>query len=141
VSLAKDLRECRFESFRCSVTMLDAVEEAAVVVEREARVGMPELTADVDDAQPLGDQQRRVGVPEVVEAKRRLQIVIEVGPGDRDREASAGDVSVVRFSGCRGEDGIGCCGPEGGVLVFGQEEASDGFKTTVLAERGVFGSL
>ena len=52
--LAEQLRECGLEPFSGSAGVFDAVEEAAIGVEREARVGMAELATDVDDVNRAG---------------------------------------------------------------------------------------
>jgi hypothetical protein len=67
--LAKLLREYSFESVSCAASMFDAVDEAAIGVEREAWVGVAELPTDVDHVQALRDQQRRVRMPQIVEAQ------------------------------------------------------------------------
>ena len=56
-----------------------AVKHVTVGVKRETRAGMAELAADEDDVQTLPDQQRREGVPEVVETESRLPVTVQTG--------------------------------------------------------------
>jgi hypothetical protein len=50
--------------------MVGALEQVRVDLESDARVRVAELAADVDDVQPVGDQQRGEAVAERV--KRQL---------------------------------------------------------------------
>jgi hypothetical protein len=60
--------------------VLGPVEQAAVDMKREARRRVPELIADERDVEALRDQQRGIGVAQVVEA--------EPGPGPRGGSSS-----------------------------------------------------
>ena len=62
---------------------LGAVKDASVGVEGVARESVPELPAHERKTQALSDEQRGVGVPEVVKAQFRLRLVIDARSVDR----------------------------------------------------------
>jgi hypothetical protein len=64
--------------------VLGGVEKVRVDAERDVRRRVPELPRHEDDVEPFRDQERRVGVPQVVEAQLpepgRLQRLVEPAP-------------------------------------------------------------
>ena len=54
----------RFECLSRAGGMLGPVEQVRVDLQGDARVGVAELTADVDEVQAFGDQERCEAVPE-----------------------------------------------------------------------------
>jgi hypothetical protein len=71
------------------------LEEMGVDVERDRRACMAEDAADLADVEAqVDDEVAGEGVPEVVEAKRRLAASVEAGAFDRVGEGGTGDVSL-----------------------------------------------
>jgi hypothetical protein len=90
---ASHRRVARVERVACRVGVVCLLEQVRVDLERDLRVGVPELAGGEDDVQALGDQERGEAVPKGLE-REPSGPAVQPRPPKRRPEALA-DVAVV----------------------------------------------